>query len=153
MCDVSKFNNTNNFITLYLRICFFALFYRFSRLFANSMRKRELVKCIKWPHDSTWVLFELVLCCLVADVIFVVVVIIITLHTKNHLWWPYVIGSITLHFSSFSMCSFVSECVFSLLRSSFILLPFYCCHFIFVVDFFNNFCVPWKWVSFILHHT
>lgn len=89
---------------------------------------------IKWPHDSTWVLFELVLCCLVADIVFVVfVIIIIALHTKNHLWWSYVIGSITLHFFSFSLflCVRLKVCAFSLCTG---LRSFYC-HFIAAILF------------------
>lgn len=61
-----------------------------------------------------------------------------TVHTQNHLWWPYVIGSITLHFSHFFL---------ALSPSVFALLPFYCCHFIFVVDFFLiNFLCHSVWV-------
>lgn len=106
-CDVSKFNNTNNFIILYLRIlllslslslsisfvCVFLPFLSIFTIIISSHCVREsvsLLKYIKWPHDSIleYVLFELVCAgCFFVRIVFacadVIIITPCTLHTQT----------------------------------------------------------------------
>lgn len=134
MCYVSKFNNTNNFIILYLRILlggFFPFSCRFLRLFVHCMRKRELVivKCIKWPHDSlleyhlNWFL-----CCFVSfrfGVDVIIIIIVMTSHSAHPK--PFMVAVCNRFYYS-ALLSFFSRSLSLFLRSLY-------CHFIAAILF------------------